>query len=118
VRFRSLGGAGSAPPPIAASVAFDRHLTGAIAEFKPPPSQKAPVMTASTGTTATVIKDLMDEHVRLMGQVQQAQIELLRSSLAQQREVVAGAVGKIAEQINGQTADFQAMLGQITNDLG
>jgi hypothetical protein len=42
----------------------------------------------------------------------------LESSLARQRETVAGAVGKIAEKIDGRTEDFLAIMGQFANDLG
>lgn len=74
--------------------------------------------TPSTGTTATEFKALMEDHHRLMGQIHQAQIELLKSSLARQRDTVTSAIGKVAQQIDSQTADFQAMLGQFTNDIG
>ena len=48
---------------------------------------------ASVGHT---VKALMDEHVRMMGEIHAAQLEILRSNLFQQRTSVAGAVGAVA----------------------
>jgi len=38
----------------------------------------------------------------MMGDIHQAKLRILESSLARQRETVAGAVGKVAEKIDGQ----------------
>ena len=70
---------------------------------------------ASAGAS---VKALMEDHVRMMGDIHQAQLRILESSLARQRETVAGAVGKVAEKIDGQTEDFLAIMGQYANDLG
>jgi hypothetical protein len=70
---------------------------------------------ASAGAS---VKALMEDHVRMMGDIHQAQLRILESSLARQRETVAGAVGKIAEKIDGRTEDFLAIMGQFANDLG
>lgn len=131
MRSRSLGGGGPVVfpvrEPLVASVTLDRHLQNAIAEFTPaqdPKPKEASLMSSTettapgTGATATSIKDLMEEHKKLMGQIHEAQLELLRSSLARQRDTVSTAVGKVAEKIDGQTADFLAMVGQFSNDLG
>jgi len=64
------------------------------------------------------VKALMEDHVRMMGDIHQAQLRILESSLARQRETVAGADGKVAEKIDGQTEDFLAIMGQFANDLG
>lgn len=64
------------------------------------------------------VKQLMEEHTRMMGEIHRAQIELLRASLARQRDTVVQAVGSVAQKIDGQTDDFLAMMGQFTNDLG
>jgi hypothetical protein len=53
-----------------------------------------------------------------MGEIQQAQLRILEGTLTRQRETVAGAVGKIAQQIDGQTDEFLSALGQFSNDLG
>jgi hypothetical protein len=47
------------------------------------------------------IKELMAEHVRTMGQIHQAQLELLRTSLARQQETVSTAVRSVAGKIDG-----------------
>lgn len=70
---------------------------------------------ASTGAS---VKQIMEDHVRMMGEIQAAQVQILEASLARQRETVAGAVGKVAEKIDGQTDDFLAIMGQFANDLG
>ena len=54
----------------------------------------------------------------MMGEIQQAQLRILDATLARQRDSVAGAVGKIAQQIDGQTDEFLSALGQFSNDLG
>lgn len=64
------------------------------------------------------VKQLMEEHTRVMGEIHRAQIELLRASLARQRDTVTQAVGSVAQKIDGQTDDFLAIMGQFTNDLG
>ena len=60
----------------------------------------------------------MDEHVRMMGEIHAAQLEILRSTLSQQRTSVSGAVGAVASKIAAQTDEFNAIMGQFTNDLG
>jgi len=69
---------------------------------------------ASAGAS---VKALLEDHIRMMGDIHQAQLRL-ESSLARQRETVAGAVGKVAEKIDWQTEDFLAIMGQFANDLG
>ena len=71
-----------------------------------------------TGAIATSFKSLMDEHKQLLSQIGQAQLEQMRATLAKQRDAVSAAGGKMVEKIDGQTADFLAMLGQFSNDLG
>ena len=67
---------------------------------------------------ATSVKQMMEDHTRMMGEIQQAQLRILDATLARQRDTVAGAVGKIAQQIDGQTDEFLSALGQYSNDLG
>lgn len=64
------------------------------------------------------VKQLLEDHVRTMGDIHKAQLELLRASLQRQRDTVATAVGSVAQKIDGQTDDFLAIMGQFTNDLG
>jgi phosphohistidine phosphatase SixA len=104
-------------PALAASATLDAHLASAIAELAPAPTKEA-TMTTTPGTSANAIKDLMEEHVKLMGAIHQAQLETLRASLARQRDTVSNAVGAVAAKIDGQTSDFLAMVGQFSNDLG
>lgn len=73
---------------------------------------------AGTGAIATSFKDMMEQHKQMMGEIGKAQIELMQASLAKQRDAVSAAGGKMVEKVEGQTADFLAMLGQFTNDLG
>jgi len=54
----------------------------------------------------------------MMGDIHQAKLRILESSLARQRETVAGAVGKVAEKIDGQRKTSLAIMGQFANDLG
>jgi len=61
---------------------------------------------------------MLEEHTPYDGRIQQAQLRILEGMLARQRETVAGAVGKIAQQIDGQTDEFLSALGQFSNDLG
>ena len=75
-------------------------------------------MSSSPASAGASVKALMEDHVRMMGDIHQAQLRILESSLARQRETVAGAVGKFAEKIDGQTEDFLAIMGQFANDLG
>lgn len=75
-------------------------------------------MSTTPMSAGQTIKDLMTEHVRLMGEIHVAQAEQLRVSLERQRETVAGAVRNVAAKIDSQTDDFLAIMGQFTNDLG
>jgi len=109
-------------PPAAASEALDRHLTEAIADLSasPPveqPAKPEPNMT-NPADAGQSVRTMMEEHARLMGEIQKAQAELLRAALQRQRDTVATAVGNVAEKIEGQTADFLAIMGQFSNDLG
>ena len=83
----------------------------------PAPSTGVSSMSNPASTGASV-KQIMEDHVRMMGEIQAAQVRILEASLARQRETVAGAVGKVAEKIDGQTDDFLAIMGQFANDLG
>jgi len=74
--------------------------------------------TSNPASAGASVKALMEDHVRMMGDIHQARLRILESSLSRQRETVAGAVGKVAEKIDGQTEDFLAIMGQFANDLG
>jgi hypothetical protein len=84
----------------------------------PVPSNGVSSMSSNPASAGASVKTLMEDHVRMMGDIHQAQLRILESSLARQRETVAGAVGKVAEKIDGQTEDFLAIMGQFANDLG
>lgn len=64
------------------------------------------------------VKAMMEDHVRLMGEIHAKQTELLRAALARQRDTVEHAVTSVAQTIETQTDDFMAIMGQFTNDLG
>ena len=105
----------------AASDALDAHLTQAIAEIAPAPQPQSNGATAMSTTPATAglnVKQMMEDHTRMMGEIHQAQTELLRAALARQRDTVAQAVTSVASKIDGQTDDFLAIMGQFANDLG
>jgi hypothetical protein len=61
------------------------------------------------------VKAMMDEHTRMMGEIHAAQLEILRTTLANQRNSVSTAVGSIASKIAAQTDEFNAMMGQYSN---
>ena len=75
-------------------------------------------MSTNPASAGASVKQMMEEHTRMTGEIQQAQLRILEGTLARQRETVAGAVGKIAQQIEGQTDEFLSALGQFSNDVG
>ena len=62
--------------------------------------------------TAANVKFIPADNIAMMGEIQQAQLRILGAKLERQRDTVAGAVGKIAQQIDGQTDEFLSALGQ------
>jgi len=82
------------------------------------PSNGVSTMSTNPASAGASVKQMMEDHTRMMGEIQQAQLAILNATLARQRETVAGAVGKIAQQIDGQTDEFLSALGQFSNDLG
>lgn len=88
------------------------------ARIAPAPPNGVSRMSSNPASAGASVKALMEDHVRIMGDIHQAQLRILESSLARQRETVAGTVGKVAEKIDGQTEDFLAIMGQFANDLG
>jgi hypothetical protein len=82
------------------------------------PSTGVSKMSTNPASTGASVKQIMEQHTSMMGEIQTAQLRILESTLARQRETVAGAVGKIAQQIDGQTDEFLSALGQFSNDLG
>jgi hypothetical protein len=84
----------------------------------PAPSTGVAKMSTNPASAGASVKQMMEDHTRMMGEIQQAQLRILDATLARQRDTVAGAVGKIAQQIDGQTDEFLSALGQFSNDLG
>jgi hypothetical protein len=82
------------------------------------PSNGVSTMSTNPASAGASVKQMMEEHTRMTGEIQQAQLRILEGTLARQRETVAGAVGKIAQQIEGQTDEFLSALGQFSNDVG
>jgi hypothetical protein len=82
------------------------------------PSNGVSTMSTSPASAGASVKQLMEDHTRMMGEIHQAQLRILETSLARQRETVAQVVGKVAQKIEGQTDDFLAIMGQFSNDLG
>jgi hypothetical protein len=83
----------------------------------PVPAAKGTAMSnpASAGLT---VKAMLENHARQMGEIQQAQLRILESTLARQRDTVANAVGAVAVKLDAQTDEFLAAIGQFANDLG
>lgn len=107
---------------LATSAKLEEHLTGAISEFSAPVPTTAegkPVMTTSSpGAHALTIKQVLEEHGKKLDQVLQTQLQLLRGELdGQLGSVVTGTEAVIA-RVRGHTDDFNAILGQFTNDIG
>ncbi|MGA7805558.1 hypothetical protein [Bradyrhizobium sp.] len=102
-----------AAPAIAALPAVNVQVAAASSAAAPLPSA-----TAHPASAGLSVKQMMDEHTRMMGEIQAAQVELLRATLARQRQAVSSAVGSVAQKIEGQTEDFLSVMGQFTNDLG
>jgi hypothetical protein len=97
----------------------DKQTNAGVTVPSASPAQPSagPAMTnpASVGHT---VKALMDEHIKMMGEIHAAQLEILRSNLVQQRTSVSSAVGAIASKIAAQTDEFNSIMGQFANDLG
>jgi hypothetical protein len=102
-----------------ASARLDRHLAAAISEFSAsqPANPGKPTMT-SPAAAGLNVRQLMEDHTRMMGEIHTAQIELLKSSLARQRATLSTGVTTVAEKIDGQTDEFLSIMGQFANDLG
>jgi len=64
------------------------------------------------------VKQMMEDHAKQMADIHAAQIEILKSTLARQRDTVANAVGTVASKIDAQTDEFLSIMGQFANDLG
>jgi hypothetical protein len=75
-------------------------------------SSTAPVVAAHT------VKDMMSQHMAVMSQIHDAQVQLLGLELQKQRDMVAGAIGNVTAKIKAQSDDFAAVMGQFTNMLG
>lgn len=100
-------------PPVALIPEKDAPMTEPVAPAAPM-TGISPAMTnpASAGLN---VKELMQEHTKLMGEIHAAQVQLLAASLAKQREAVSGAVGSVVKNIDQQTDDFLAIMGQFSN---
>lgn len=66
---------------------------------------------------AHTVKGMLEQHVKLMGDIHAAQVALLDTALQRQRQTVSTAVGNVATKINSQTDDFMSIMGQFTNSL-
>lgn len=91
-----------------------------------PEKETAPVTTASPpgrpsganpADTVSALDRVMQDHVRMMSDIHAAQLKILESTLARQRDSVATGVGTMAAQIDRQTDDFCAMMARWTNGV-
>ncbi|WP_050384560.1 hypothetical protein [Bradyrhizobium pachyrhizi] len=79
------------------------------------PQEQSAMSASNPASVGQTVKALMDEHVRLMADIHAAQLEILRSNLADQRQTVAAGVGAFASTIAAQTDEFKSIMGQYTN---
>jgi hypothetical protein len=89
----------------------DKQSSSAIQPANP----AVPPMSSNPASVGLSVKAMMDEHSKALAEIQAAQLEILRSNLANQRESVTNAVASVADAIARQTDEFNAILGQITN---
>lgn len=133
----SLGGAFVSTPPLA----MDAEIGAALRTIAPVPGSTIPVaapfapsVSAAPAPVATApaaplapptpaaahltMKAMMENHMRGMAQLQETQAALVQLSMDRQMRAVSEALGSVAQTIDGQTDDFLAMMGQITNGAG
>lgn len=83
-----------------------------------PAQTSAPVATATAAhpvSGAHTVKELLEEHKAMMAQIQASSVELLRATLQNQRDTIAGTIGNVAAKIKSQTDDYLSIMGQISN---
>lgn len=72
-------------------------------------------MSTNPASAGASVKQMMGEHTRMKDEIQQAQLRILEGTLARQRETIAAAVGKIAQQIEGRrTNSFRPLVSSRT----
>lgn len=81
------------------------------------PATQGTAMSTTPGSAASVVQEMMAEHVRLTRDIHAASLAALQTSLARQRDAMSGAVGNVAAKIDSQTDDFLSIMGQFTNAL-
>jgi hypothetical protein len=82
------------------------------------PSTGVSKMSTNPASTGASVRQIMEQHTSMMGEIQAAQLRILESTLAPQRETVAGAaVGKIVQQIAVQTDEFLSALGRAVRSF-
>ncbi|VIO73867.1 hypothetical protein [Bradyrhizobium ivorense] len=78
---------------------------------------QAPAMTTPTkpGAHALTVKDVLQSHGQKLDQILQAQIAKLQATLNSQVDTVVAGTDAVIAHAESQTAEFQAILGQISN---
>ncbi|NEU94789.1 hypothetical protein [Bradyrhizobium uaiense] len=78
---------------------------------------QAPAMTTPTkpGAHALTVKDVLASHGQKLDQILQAQIAKLQATLNSQVDTVVAGTDAVIAHAESQTAEFQAILGQISN---
>ena len=84
----------------------------------PEASKVQPMSETNPASVGQTVQTMMGEHVKLMGEIHAAQLEILKSTLANQRQSVSTAIGSVASKIAEQTDEFNAIMGQFSNSLG
>ena len=52
-------------------------------------------MSTNPASAGASVKQMMEDHTRMMGEIQQARLRILDATLARQRDTVAGAVARL-----------------------
>lgn len=81
------------------------------------PARQTPTASPHPADVAGSIRDMMESHTRLLGEIHATNLARLQTALDRQRVAAASAVGAVSDKVDAQTDDFLAMIGQYTNAL-
>lgn len=120
-------------PPLATDAEIETALRAVVPALAPTSAALPivtilqPIVTAASPATGAhmtnpvtaglTVKEVMEGHAANMQQIMQAQVQLLKLAADRQALAVSTAVGSVADKINAQTDEFQAMMGQFTNGI-
>lgn len=75
-------------------------------------------MASSPASHALTIKQVLEGHAEKLDQVLQTQLARLTAELDGQLGTVLKGTDAVITRVHSHTEDFNAILGQFTNDLG